>query len=218
MSNSTTALPPSESEAAGLFDVLAAKDPEVSQSTARAAEHGGHTLTNCMHRLMMGAQAPSSEVAVMELLEDGLAALAEVTGAELGALLVLDEDTGDLAFALTHGEIPREKLAWMRVPKGAGIAQWVVTARRPATINDARTDDRFFPKVDQYTGVRTRSVVAAPLLWNDKVFGVIELLNKPQGALFTVSDQNHVCLICHFAARLLARLICADSERFSLVS
>ena len=189
----------------GLFDTADIQDSLESPPTK--ARDPGHRLTTCMYRLMVGAQANIGEAAIGELLADGLAAIGDAADAELGALLVLDEDTGELAFALTHGRIAREQLKDMCVPRGMGIAQWVVARKQPVTINDARADDRFYARIDHYTGMRTRSVVAAPIVYNGESLGALQLLNKRRGKLFSLSDQNRLCLISHFFAPLMMRLV-----------
>src|SRR5438046_555872 len=52
-----------------------------------------------------------------------------VIDAEAGSLLVLDEDTQELAFVLAHGTVPQENLVGLRIPPGKGIAGWVAAHR-----------------------------------------------------------------------------------------
>ena len=109
-------------------------------------------------------------------------------------------------FALAQGDTPKEDLLWRPVPKGQGIAHWVASNMRPAIVNNASTDERFYDEFDTSNGFDTRSIVAAPLINGDKVMGVVEVLNKKDGRYFTFNDQNHVTLMAHLVSRLLARL------------
>jgi sigma-B regulation protein RsbU (phosphoserine phosphatase) len=77
---------------------------------------------------------------------------------------------------------------------------------RPAIINNAATDERFYNKFDTANDFETRSIVAAPLINGNEVMGVVEVLNKKDEHFFTLNDQNHVTLTAHLVARLLARL------------
>jgi two-component system phosphate regulon sensor histidine kinase PhoR len=70
---------------------------------------------------------------------------------------------------------------------GEGIAGWVAKYGEPAIVNDAYGDDRFYAKFDNLTGFETRSIMCVPLRIEDDVIGVLEAVNKYQGA-FDNSD------------------------------
>jgi len=152
---------------------------------------------------MAGAK---SEAEIMDVVEHALACLIRATSGEDGALLVSDDTSGDLIFALAQGDTPKEDLLWCPVPKGQGIAHWVASNMRPAIVNNATTDERFYDKFDATNGFDTRSMVAAPLINDGQVIGVVEVLNKKNGQYFTLNDQNHVTLMAHLVSRLLAKL------------
>lgn len=117
---------------------------------------------------------------------------------EEGSLLVPDEDTRELVFILSHGPTS-ERVIGRRMSADKGIAGWVLKNRRPALVNDAYTDDRFYAGIDAAVGYRTRSVLAAPLTGGDRVHGVIELINKQEGEHFTEHDCHLLALLCRFA-------------------
>ncbi|HSJ57576.1 MAG TPA: GAF domain-containing sensor histidine kinase, partial [Anaerolineae bacterium] len=109
------------------------------------------------------------------------ARLEEMFRVEAGALLLLDEETEELEF-VTSWLGGREPLRGMRLKVGQGVAGQVAASRQPAVVNDAYRDERFYSQVDRTTGFVTRSILCAPLTVQDRCIGVIELLNKIDGA------------------------------------
>ena len=75
-----------------------------------------------------------------------------------------------------------EKLQGLRLPATTGIAGWVMQEKHPVLVNQANQDPRFDPQIDALTQITTQSVIAAPLLARNTVFGVIEALNQETGS------------------------------------
>ena len=102
------------------------------------------------------------------------------------SLLLMEENTGRLKFEIVMG-VDAAKLKKFYIQKGEGIAGWVCQHGQPAVVEDVTKDPRFSPRVDQFIGFVTRSVVCVPLLnGSNRVIGAIELINKikpaPNGA------------------------------------
>jgi len=122
-----------------------------------------------------------------------------------GSLALLDDETAELKFVIVYGEVAA-RLTGYRMPSNEGIAGWVVANQKPVRIENARLDERFWPRVDQTTGFLTRSVLAAPLTGGDRVLGVVEVINKRGEAPFDELDQALVTLFCRFAGEALSAL------------
>jgi GAF domain-containing protein len=134
-----------------------------------------------------------------------------IIGTEEGSLLVPDDDTEELVFVLSHGPT-RERVTGRRMPADKGIAGWVLAHRRPALVNDAYADDRFYAGIDEAVGYRTRSVLAAPLTGGSRIHGVIELINKQNGERFTEHDHNLLTLLCRFAGEMVNVVLQEEQE------
>ncbi len=160
-----------------------------------------------MQNLMEAVEQPLPEAELMELLSEVLRNALQTIGASDGSLLVLDEDSDELVFVITHGETAKKQLAWQRLPPGEGIAGWVAKNRRATIVNDAQADDRFYPAMDLELGFKTLSVLAAPIIGGGRVLGVIEMLNKKKDKLFSVGDQTLLTLMCRFSGELLFTVI-----------
>ena len=109
-----------------------------------------------MQNLSDATEAPRSNDQIMDLLEDVLDQARQAINAKDGSLLVLDEDTDELVFVITKGDIPSEELIWRRIPPGEGIAGWVVREQRPTIVNNTRADDRFWDTLDGELGFYDR--------------------------------------------------------------
>ncbi len=160
-----------------------------------------------MQNLMEVLEQPLPEAELMELLSTVLGNALQTVGASDGSLLVLDEDNNELVFVITQGEAVKEQLAWQRLPPGEGIAGWVAKNRRATIVHDAQADDRFYPALDRALGFKTQSVLAAPIIGGGRVLGVIEMLNKMDGKVFSGSDQTLLTLMCRFSGELLYTVV-----------
>ncbi|MGD8813399.1 MAG: GAF domain-containing protein [Anaerolineales bacterium] len=141
----------------------------------------------------------SADSDVLKWIDEILSAALAAVGAENGSLILVDEESNELVFAVVHGKA-REKLLGYRMPMGEGIAGWVAENRVPQIVEDARSDPRFSPLVDEMLGFRTRSLACVPLLAEDRVLGVIEAINKRLDREFTLQDQDLMMLVAHFAS------------------
>jgi PAS domain S-box-containing protein len=93
-----------------------------------------------------------------------------------GASVLLQEGD-ELVFVAAAG--PRsDTLVGMRMPATAGIAGWVMQSGKTVLVGEARSDPRFYARVDAATGLTTRSLLAVPLMVRGVPRGVIEATNK----------------------------------------
>lgn len=160
-----------------------------------------------MQNLVDALENPKPEFEIMALLSEVLKNSLETINAKDGSLLVLDEDTKELVFVVTHGDLPAEELVWRRLPAGGGIGGWVVENEKSVIVNDVQSDERFYPAIDEEFGFKTRSMLAAPIIGGGSVLGVIEVLNKQDGKLFNHDDLTLLTLMCRFSGELLTSVI-----------
>lgn len=121
------------------------------------------------------------------------------------SLLLKDDETGDLTFKLVVGP-SSEKLLGTRVPKGEGIAGWIAENGQAVLVEDVRKDPRFSEKYDMLTGFRTESIIGVPLKENDKVIGVIELINRLNHHPFNSADLKLLSTIANYAALAIEKV------------
>ena len=168
---------------------------------------GLHAFISSLVALEQATEASNRESEVYELLSLILDNLISATGACDGSLLAQDPKTKELMFVLVGGDSPNQALIGRRLPRGRGIAAWVTENRRPAIVNNTRIDDRFYGDLDLENDYRTESLLAAPLIGGQRVLGVVEVLNKRGGGLFSLGNQSLLTLMCRFAGELLYTVI-----------
>ncbi len=138
--------------------------------------------------------------------------MCETLDAVEGSILLLDEETGQLHFAITLDE-RAHPLKDMVLAPGQGIAGWVAQECQAVRVNDVRSDPRFYDGVDRAAGFSTTSLLCAPLIHREDVIGVIEIVNKRKGA-FSAHDLHLLESAASIAAAALenARLY-NDAQR-----
>jgi GAF domain-containing protein len=141
---------------------------------------------------------------VIRLIDDLLGSALAALGATDGSLLLRDEETEELVFAVVHGRA-RDELVGYRLPAGRGIAGWVAANKEPQILSNVRKDDRFYPLVDETFGFQTQTLACVPLLDGDRVLGVIEAVNKLGDNAFTPEDHDLLVIIAQLVSLALVR-------------
>jgi GAF domain-containing protein len=149
-------------------------------------------------------QRITPDIDVITFLDDILASALTVLGVSDGSLLLLDEQTNELVFAVVHG-LARGRLVGYRLPPGKGIAGWVAENMQPLVVQDVEDDPRFYPQVDESLGFQTRSLACVPLLDGERVLGVIEAVNKATDRSFTPDDHDLLMVVAQLAAVAIRR-------------
>jgi sigma-B regulation protein RsbU (phosphoserine phosphatase) len=119
----------------------------------------------------------------------------DLLGVATASILMVEGD--DLVFQVAIGD-KSDQVKPFRVPMGRGIAGWVAQNTRGTFSNDVARDPRFYHRVDDGTGFVTHALMAAPLIVNERVIGVVEVSNKPGG--FAESDLDLLSTIAGGAA------------------
>jgi signal transduction protein with GAF and PtsI domain len=170
-----------------------------------------HSSIRALSALQDLIQRLSPATDVLAMLGDLLASVLAVVGASDGSLILVDDETKELVFAVVHGQA-KQRLTGYRLSHGSGIAGWVASHRQPQIVQDVRRDTRFSPLVDETFDFQTRSLVAMPLLDGERVLGVIEALNKTSERAFTQVDYDLLRVVAQLAATVLVRAEAVTGE------
>ena len=123
------------------------------------------------------------------LLFDIMQSCKELMNAEASSLLIYDEEEDVLNFEIVTNE-KDDVIKKISCKMGEGIAGWVGLNRQPLLIEDCYDDPRFNPEVDKLTNFRTKSMICAPMVRNEKLIGVIQVINKKNDDIFREGDLN----------------------------
>lgn len=138
----------------------------------------------------------TSELNLDPLLHKILAAAVKVTNASAGSLLLLDQLTQELVFAVVEGG-GGEDLQGVRIPGNTGIAGWVVTHKQPLIIDDVNQDNRYYQSIADTFGLKLTSLLCVPMTTHNKVIGVLQVVHTMPDHYFGRQEQD---LLAAFAS------------------
>jgi len=145
------------------------------------------------------AQAITSTLEEPEVFRRVMANVNRILQVEAGSLLLLNQETDELEFAITlQGDAAR--FSSFPIKLGQGIAGWVAQHDEPLLVPDVRQDPRFYAQVDQATGFQCYSILCVPLKAKGQVIGVIEVINKRAGPEFTQDDLELLTALASWVA------------------
>jgi len=114
--------------------------------------------------------------------------ISEFLNADRSTLFLLDFDRMELWTKFAE-DLEVDKI---RIKLRMGIVGLCVLTKRLVNVANAYEDPRFNPDIDEITGFRTESIIAAPIYFkNSNIIGALELLNKKAG-FFTREDEKRV--------------------------
>ncbi len=111
----------------------------------------------------------------------------EILNCEAGSLIMIDENTRELVFKVTVGSTASD-ISDTRLPPGTGRVGQVAETGQPVILNHTEDMQNWIDEADQQTGFLTRDYLAVPMKVKEATIGVIEVINKLDGAPFTQDD------------------------------
>ncbi len=129
------------------------------------------------------------------ILLNAMSYLEEALDAERSSIWELDEEKGELFFRVFSGG-DRDSVEEIRLKIGEGVAGHTARTAAPVIIEDAENSGLWSVKVDERTHFQTKSILSVPLLFREKVVGVVQLINKKNGGVFSGRDLRSVEMMC----------------------
>jgi signal transduction protein with GAF and PtsI domain len=117
-----------------------------------------------------------------------------------------------LEFKVSYGH-GNDDVVGQRIPLDSGIAGYVVMTGQPIAIADVLQDPRFNQDFAKSTGYVPKSILATPLEWQERVIGVMEVLDKIKAPRFDLQDME---LLGLFAQQ--ASIAIAQSQQYDVIA
>ncbi len=132
-----------------------------------------------------------------ELLQAIVETARAIFASTAASVFLLDQSTGELVFEAVAGEGSAD-LVGRRFPARTGVAGSVLATGQPLVIDDVARDRRFGREAAESTGYVPTTIMAVPLLADERPLGVLEVLDP--------TDRSHspleeLALLEHFAAQ-----------------
>lgn len=150
-------------------------------------------------RSAVAAGVLGTEKNYRELLQSIVEVARAIFHAKASSIFLLDEETDELVFEAVAGE-GSESLVGQRFPSSTGIAGFVLVSRQPLVIEDVLSDPRFSRETAESTGFVPKGLMAVPLLHEESALGVLEVLDRPSDARFTLAEMELLGLFANQAA------------------
>ena len=163
-------------------------------------------------RAAVAAGALGAEESYRELLQAIVEVARAIFGARASSVFLHDEQTDELVFEAVAGEGAGE-LIGQRFPSSTGVAGWVLVTRQPLVIEELEQDPRFAREAAESTGFVPKGLMAVPLLHEERSLGVLEVLDRPQQAAFSLKEMELLGLFANEAAIALDLLQRAREAR-----
>jgi GAF domain-containing protein len=155
------------------------------------------------------------EESYRELLQSIVDVARTIFGAQAASIFLLDEEADELVFEAVSGR-GEGNLVGSRFPSSTGIAGFALVTRQPLVVDDLDNDPRFSRDRAEATGYVPTSIVASPLLHDERALGVLSVLDRAADRPFGLAELELLSRFSTQAAIGLDLLLRARRARASL--
>ena len=144
------------------------------------------------------ARALTQTLELEEILLTIMDKMAQFFGPERWSMLMVDEKTQQLYYAIAVGE-NSESLKGLRIPLGEGVAGWVAATGNPLVVPDVSLDEQWAAFSRAHPELNIQSIACVPVRSGNQTLGVIQLLNSKLDLLSEYSI-SFLRILCDYAA------------------
>lgn len=187
-------------------------------ATTSGAAHSG--LQQQLRELLLAFRASGKALSPSTgdaLLQSIVEAAARLFGASAASISLVDEATRTLHFRVAWGA-GVDQIIGTSIPLDKGIAGYVAMTGQPLAVSDVQRDARFARDFAASTGFVPLSILAMPLLADNVVIGVIEVLDKLGADSFGMQDMELLSLFARPAALAIRQAQLNDQVTGALVA
>ena len=138
-----------------------------------------------------------------------------IFGAQAASIFLYDEEADELVFEAVSGQ-GGDTLVGARFPSSTGIAGFALVTRQPLVVDDLDNDPRFSRDRAAATGFVPTSIVASPLLHDERTLGVLSVLDRDPERPFGVAELDLLSRFSTQAAIGLDLLLSSRRARSAL--
>lgn len=159
-------------------------------------------LSGQLQRLLVSIEAsrravlPKSNDALLKSIVEAAGQIFQATAA---SILLVNEEEQVLVFRVAFGPSEQD-LTGVKFPLDKGIAGYVVMTGQPIATSNVQEDPRFHQEFAKSTGYIPNSILATPLLSDDRIIGVMEVLDKINASSFDMQDMELLGMFARQAA------------------
>ncbi len=136
-----------------------------------------------------------------------------VMQAEASSVFLINEEIDRLECKVALGVVGKQIREIVQLKKGQGLAGWVWQHQKPLNVADVDRDRRFFRAIDEQSGFISRSILSVPLMVQDRLIGVAQVINRLDSRPFSEQDVDLFATFCRQVALAIDN---ARMHQFSL--
>jgi PAS domain S-box-containing protein len=140
----------------------------------------------------------------------------DLLGTQTCSAWLVDPATEEMVCRQAVGPISEFVLGW-RLPKGEGLAGWVVQTGESLLVPEVQDDPRFFKEIAQTAGIDVRSILTIPLRVGNQVIGVLQTADS-EADYFQSSDLTVLESLAATAATALENARLYEQSRLDAES
>lgn len=129
--------------------------------------------------------------------------LAESASAD--AASIWQVDTENQLHLVSSTDIPQDKVMDITLREGEGIGGAAALSRQPILVVNAQKQKLHDSRIDERFSLRTYAMVSAPILFEDHLFGVVNILNHHSDKIFPPEWKEWLCALAVMYAAALAK-------------
>ena len=150
----------------------------------------------------------SKSLDISQTLQNTIERFMQYLNSEAASIFLLENNNSELVCVRCAGPVD---IAGIKISSDKGIIGNVINTRKSQMIRDAQNDPNFSKSVDSDTGFKTHSILAVPLVVNNKCIGALELINKKNNELFDEYDESISMILASYAALAIHNARMADA-------
>lgn len=135
-------------------------------------------------------KALTATLELNKVLDVIMGSVQKIVSAEAWALLLKDDERNDLYCVATKGSYLPGELSNLRLRMGQGIAGLVAERGKPLIVKNVLNDKRCSSYFRDIKGLVPENILCVPIISKKNTIGVLEIVNRMDGTLFTKRDQD----------------------------
>jgi diguanylate cyclase (GGDEF)-like protein len=128
-----------------------------------------------------------------------LAKVAAAVPSQAASLLLYDPVGRELVFNASR-TLQSGVIDGVRIRCDQGIAGWVARHREAVRLENVTEDERYYSGIESETHFRPRSMLCVPMVSKNTLLGVIQVINKIDGSIFSEDELRMVQSLADHAA------------------
>jgi signal transduction histidine kinase len=151
------------------------------------------------------SRAFNSTLDLQTLLSSVIDVATQLTDTETAAILLLEKNNGDYYFEMFRAE-KHDHANFVTIRFEQSMAGWIVKNGEALVVDNMQDEEHHFDEVDHLTYIDVQTVLGVPLVFKDKIIGVLEVLNRYGGSRFTGDDIHTLNILAAQAAAAIEHI------------